>query len=166
MKSSFFLFAALAGTMVVAGPSPQSQIAEIYKKMQGSALKKDVAGMMSFTTSDFQHIEKDGRKMNRKQVETQLKSSFAMLKALTKVTYTVKSAKVAGSTAEAVVQRRLEGKILNPQTKKDVAIVQTSESKETLVKDKTGWKVKKVVMVKRDMMIDGKPMVAPTTTRQ
>lgn len=150
--------------LAYAGPTPRTEINSVYQALEVAARKKDVNAILARMTQDVVYIDK-GAKYSRAQLAPQLKASFGSLKTVTKATITVKSVKINGTSAVAVVVRRLEGKIANSATKKDSTIAMIGETQDTLTKDKSGWKIKKVVVVKKEMLLDGKPFVPPSTTR-
>lgn len=145
---------------------PKKEIQALYSKAATAMKQKNVAGVLALSTPELTYRTKDGRVLKRSELESQLKSQFKVVKVITKVSQTILSIKVTGTIAEVKCQSVFEGRIPNPQTKKDMILKSLGESKDTWIKGASGWKLKSIVETSEKTTVDGKPLQAATGTRQ
>lgn len=162
---AFLLVAGLASSIATFALDAKSDFQKLYTKAANAMKSKNVTVLFGMTTPDFTYKSKEGMTMKRKEVEAQMKAQFSMLKSVTTSTMTVKSATVTGNKATVVATGVFEGKIANPQTKKDVVVKSISETKDTWIKGKSGWKLQSIVTVKETTTMDGKEIAPPSATR-
>lgn len=166
MKSRLFAGAFLCLMACLASADPKKEIQALYTKAAAAMKQKNTAAILAMATPDLTYKAKDGRVMKRKELETQLKSQFKVVKTVTKSSQTLISIKVNGTTAEVMCKSVFEGQIPNPQTKKIMVLKAVGESRDTWVKGASGWKLKAIVEVSDTTTLDGKPLQTATGTRQ
>ncbi len=162
-KPALIIAATIAATF--AWGDPKKEIQALYTKAASAMKQKNVAGVMALGTPDLTYKTKDGRVLRRSELEAQLKSQFKVVKVITKVSQTILTITVTGTTAEVKCKSVFEGRIPNPQTKKDMILKSLGESKDTWIKGATGWKLKSIVETSEKTTVDGKPLQTATGTR-
>lgn len=145
---------------------PKKEIQALYTKAATAMRQKNVAGVLALGAPDLSYKTKDGRILKRSELEAQLKSQFKVVKVITKVSQTILTIKVTGTTAEVKCKSVFEGRIPNPQTKKDMILKSLGESKDIWIKGATGWKLKSIVETSEKTTVDGKPLQTATGTKQ
>lgn len=144
---------------------PKKEIQALYSKAATAMMQKNVAGVLALSNPELTYRTKDGRVLKRSELESQLKSQFKVVKVITKVSQTILTIKVTGTTAEVTCKSVFEGRIPNPQTKKDMILKSLGESKDTWIKGASGWKLKSIVETSEKTTVDGKPLQAATGTK-
>lgn len=163
-KPALMLAASLAA--VFAWGDPKKEIQALYTKAAIAMKQKNVAGVLALGTPELTYKTKDGRVLRRSELESQLKSQFKVVKVITKVSQTILTIKVTGTTAEVTCKSVFEGRIPNPQTKKDLVLKSTGESRDIWIKGASGWKLKSIVETSEKTTVDGKPLQVAPGTRQ
>ncbi|MBS1706814.1 MAG: hypothetical protein JST40_13175 [Armatimonadetes bacterium] len=135
----------------------QGVLANLDKAMMGSNPSKTVT---KYLTANCKFIDKEGKSHAAKEVLPQLDALAANAKSRTFKTSIVSYSFSGADKCVVKTSGSATIKVMNPQTKKLVVIVEKNKSQDTLVREKSGWKISEVKNISQDVTVDGKPMGA------
>ncbi|MBV6459006.1 MAG: hypothetical protein HONBIEJF_02145 [Fimbriimonadaceae bacterium] len=157
--------AIVAGAIAVMAEDAASVKKWIQGQMNGYAKavkKKDVTLIeklaKEYFHEDFVAHEKNGTKVTRSQMLSQMKANMGMVKSVDKCDVTCKSVKVNGSTATADEAMAMTMTFAGPDAKaKPMKMDFMQTWTATYVKENGKWRCKKTVTKTEKMLMNGKP---------
>ncbi len=133
---------------------------------------KDLKGFMSMYADDFSGKGPDGKPMTKTTVEAEMKEAMATTKSVEESKLTIEKLTVKGDSAELESTMTLKMQVVDAKGEMGVkgklhSLTMVEKSKETWVKTKDGWKVKKGSVVPGGkMLVDGKPFPPPPPAKK
>ncbi|MDR3688654.1 MAG: hypothetical protein P4L46_04685 [Fimbriimonas sp.] len=153
-------YAVLAVASATAQSSPKSALTPIYDKMDSLGMKKDIAGMVSFTTKictkDCVFIQSPGQKKKVSELLADMKSQMAMIDKVVSSKTHIVSTTVKGSTVVAKVSSVMAFTTAKGPDGKVHRFDVQSVDEDTWVKSGSSYKLKISSTVKMTVKQDGK----------
>lgn len=148
-------------TLADATSDAKKAIQGIYDKVDAAAGKKDVKGVTSHLTSDYQSLSAKGVKLgDAAQLKTQVEMVFKQVQSI-KAKSQIQKFALKGSTATVTVKQNGTIVVMNPQTRKPSVVAVESVSEDIWVKSSGSWKEKSSKNTSSKQSMDGKPIAAP-----
>ena len=158
------LIAACLLTSAVALADLRSDIESMNKKVHAAMMKRDIDAFVKIVkprvTSDFKHVE-NGQTTNFDQMVGTMKTSFQSMGKITKSTSKVLTLKVKGNVGTTTEHHLMSGEISGEDKKKHV-LTFSGTTTNTYRKEGGVWKMSVMKWTTQKMLMDGKPMGAPT----
>lgn len=125
--------------------------------------KHDIKGMSSMVADDYEGVGMDGKKMNKAQMQAQMKQYMNDTKKINSAKYSVAGLRLEGGKALGMTTFNLDAVVIDSQGMlgqkgKTHHMVIEEHTNVTWTKSGGGWKVSKEAAVGMPkMVIDGKP---------
>lgn len=157
---------ALAGlTGVVHAQGLKAQLESDMAKISAALAKKDLAAFEKLTrphcTADYKHIE-NGKAMNYDEMLKTMKQGMGMMTKMRKVQTKMLTFKQNGNKAVATFAHEMVGELPPGEDKKVHVMGFKGVSQNSYRKEGGKWKMSEMKWNSQTMMMDGKPMGAPS----
>jgi hypothetical protein len=151
----------LAPVQSVQAQAPTKQAMQaIYNKQSAALMKRDLDGMLAFSSPDFVAITATGQKVGLAQQKQQLQMLLPVAKEISAKSV-VQSVKPAGSGVVVRQKAHFSLSMVNPQTKKLTTMVVDGVADDSWAKTGGKWLRTSSKEVSQSMTVDGKPFVMP-----
>ena len=137
--------------------SEEQAIRAAYTTSDTYFRKKDLSKLMGMLTPDIVYKQSNGTKLDRKGMETTLKTQFGMIQTMDSFKTTVKKISVKGKTAQSETSMEMKGHVKDPQGKMHT-ISSMSTTRDIWMKTAQGWRIKQIDALTDKSMMDGKPI--------
>ncbi len=154
---SFTVLALSTSAFADATSDARKSINAIYQKQATALNHKDLDGAFNNMTPDYVSIDLKGHKSTA-AVSRQAAAPILAAAKSVHASVTVTQFSLKNNLALVTVKETLTLSLTNPQTQKTVAIVDTSVSKDTWVKTKSGWLEKRSQSISDKATQDGMPV--------
>jgi hypothetical protein len=164
MKVLVITLLALISVSLVFGQTLRAQLESSDAKVLKAMKAKDMATIEKLftaaSTKDFLYVE-NGQKQDMKTMLQNMKLGFQSMKKITKATLKTLTLKQTGDKAVSTRQHAMDGIMVGPDGKEHkMSFSGVSEDQYVRVKGK--WLMKRMEWKSQKMLMDGKPMGAPT----
>jgi len=135
-------------------PAARAAIEANYARFNAAFRHKDLDGMFATLTDDFTLSMPGKTTMNAIQTRQVYAALFGSMKRVDEVTQTIQSFHPHGRTADTTV--RMVMRFTATDEGRDQHGVQTTTWRDTFVRTRGGWKLRRAVNLTQTMTVDGK----------
>lgn len=132
----------------------RAELVDVQRQFQAAVRGRDEGAVVALMTSDFTQRFADGRVINRKQAEAEMKATWPSIVSIDEWELEIVDLKVNGDVAVGKVREKIVATLKDKQGERSPATID-SRSRNTWIRTASGWKYKRMEELPKEETLEG-----------